>query len=80
MAKKSEESSLTFEEALERLSAVADKLESDDVTLEQSLQYYEEGIRLTNVCLEKLTRAQQRLKELKEQSDELFETIEKLES
>ncbi|NOY06478.1 MAG: exodeoxyribonuclease VII small subunit [Chlorobi bacterium] len=80
MAKKSEKSSLTFEEALERLSAVADKLESDDVTLEQSLQYYEEGITLTNVCLEKLTQAQQRLKELKERSDELFETIEKLES
>ena len=39
-----------FEEALERLEAIVKKLESGDLTLEESLKSFEEGTKLANFC------------------------------
>lgn len=48
---------LKFEEALERLSEINKKLESDGISLEDSVALFKEGIELTKFCQKKLDEA-----------------------
>lgn len=55
---------LPFEEALGRLEAVVQAMESDDLALEALLARYEEGVRLVNVCQTRLAAAEVRIEQL----------------
>jgi len=59
--KKTEKS---FEESYSRLGKILEKLESEDVTLEETIKLYEEGLTLTKFCYEKLNNAELRIKEI----------------
>jgi len=63
-AKKKEGAPATFEEAMRRLEKIVEQLENGDVPLEQAMDLYEEGIAVSKVCAEKLTRAELTLKRL----------------
>lgn len=65
----------TFEEAFQRLSEIVEQLESEKVTLDESLALYEESVELSQFCMKKLTTSQHKLKELKKRSDGVFELI-----
>jgi exodeoxyribonuclease VII small subunit len=52
---------MTFEAALEKLQVSVKKLESGELSLEDSLKLFEEGIRLTRACQEHLQAAEQRV-------------------
>ena len=54
----------TFEEALHRLEGIVEQLEKGDVPLEEALKLYEEGIRLSKSCGERLSQAELSLKRL----------------
>ena len=58
-----------FEEALERLETIASRLEDGDLTLEQSLGLFEEGVRLTRLCASRLDEAQKRIEMLTRSDD-----------
>jgi len=58
----------TFESALQRLAEIADALESDGLELDDSLQLFEEGVRLLRFAETVLTDADQRLKVLLEEA------------
>ena len=60
--KKNEEPS--FEEALAALEAIVDRLEKGELSLEESLKLYEEGIRLSRLCHGKLEEAEGRIEML----------------
>lgn len=51
----------TFEEALDQLEALVTKLEAGDLPLEQALQAFEEGVRLTRLCAARLEEAERRV-------------------
>ncbi|MBZ0178966.1 MAG: exodeoxyribonuclease VII small subunit [Melioribacteraceae bacterium] len=55
----------TFEEALERLEEISEKLESEEVGLNESIQLYEEGILLSEYCYGELKKAEQKITKLK---------------
>ena len=55
---------LSFEAALERLQISVKKLESGELSLEDSLKLFEEGVRLTRMCQEQLQAAEQRVEQL----------------
>lgn len=55
-----------FEQSLEKLETLVEALETGDLTLEQSLKSFEEGIALTRVCQTALTEAEQTVKILTE--------------
>ena len=61
---------LTFEQALERLEAINDRIESGEIGLEASLTEYELGMRLIAHCQSILARADQRVAELTPESDD----------
>lgn len=50
-----------FEAALEQLQQTVKKLESGELSLEQSLQCFEDGVRLSRICQEHLSVAEQRV-------------------
>ena len=64
MAKKSPNQGL--EKSLQGLEAVVEKMESGDLTLEESLKAFEEGVRLTRDCQQALQQAEQKVRILLE--------------
>lgn len=56
---------IDFEHALAELSKIVEQMERGELTLEQSLSYYERGIELTQQCQKALHTAQQRIEILK---------------
>jgi exodeoxyribonuclease VII small subunit len=54
----------TFEVAIEQLQQTVKRLESGELNLEQALQQFEEGVKLTRVCQEHLNVAEQRVEVL----------------
>jgi len=51
-------SELSFEKAMERLEEIVNHLESGDLSLEQALEVYEEGVKLSLYCDTKLNEAE----------------------
>lgn len=52
---------MPFEAALERLQQTVKRLESGELSLEDSLKSFEEGVRLTRHCQDQLKSAEQRI-------------------
>lgn len=53
-----------FEEALQKLEAAVDRLESGELGMDDALEKYEEGITQLRHCQQILKRAEQRVEEL----------------
>jgi len=62
---------LRFEAALSRLEALVEQLDAGDLQLEDSLERFEEGVRLVRHCSERLRSAEVRLQQLRESSEGL---------
>jgi exodeoxyribonuclease VII small subunit len=60
-----------FEEALGRLEDIVKRMEAGDMTLEESLKAFEEGIKLARLCSRKLDEAERRVEILLKQEEEL---------
>ena len=50
-----------FEDALNKLEKIVGKLEEGDISLEESLKLFEEGIRLSRLCNQKLDEAERKV-------------------
>lgn len=62
-----------FEKSLSDLQALVERLESGDLSLEESLATFEQGIALTRECQSALQQAEQRVQVLLEQNGTLTE-------
>ena len=65
-----------FEEALKQLEAIVSRLELGDLPLEEALAIFEEGVRLTKLCSQRLTEAEQRVNILVRGADPLSGELE----
>lgn len=48
---------MSFEEALKRLEEINEKLESEDISIEEAVTVYKEGIEISRFCQQKLDEA-----------------------
>lgn len=55
---------LAFEEALKKLEAIVEAMESQDLPLEALLAKYEDGTRLAKMCQDKLSEADLKIQQL----------------
>lgn len=62
-----------FEQSLNDLQVLVERLESGDLSLEESLATFEQGIALTRECQTALQDAEQRIQVLLEQNGTLIE-------
>jgi exodeoxyribonuclease VII small subunit len=63
-----------FESALKRLEEIVQKLEGGDLSLDESLKLFEEGIELSRLCTKKLTEAEARVEKLIKLGEKEFKT------
>jgi len=54
----------SFEESVTSLEDVVKKLESGDLTLDESLKSFEEGVKLSRLCEQKLDEAKGKIEKL----------------
>lgn len=54
----------TFESSLGELEKIVRKLEDGDLSLEESLKLFEDGVRLSRECQERLNKAERRIEVL----------------
>ena len=63
--------SYPFEASLEKLEKLVEQMEEGDLTLEESLKTFEEGIRLTRECQQALAAAEQKVKLLIQENGQI---------
>ncbi len=62
-----------FEDALEKLSKIVEKLEKGNLPLDDAIKAFEEGVKLCRFCAKKLDEAEQKVALLlKDQKGEFF--------
>lgn len=71
MARK--KAALDFEQSLADLQSLVERLENGELSLEDSLAAFEQGIRLTRDCQSALAQAEQKVQILLERDGELEE-------
>ena len=59
---------LTYEDAFDRLQKITELLENGNVSLDDSIKYYEQGILLKNFCEKKLKNAEMKIKNVLDKS------------
>ncbi|MEZ5450834.1 MAG: exodeoxyribonuclease VII small subunit [Thiolinea sp.] len=60
MAKKATPPQPDFETAMQELEALVQRMESGELSLEDSLREFERGVQLTRICQDALKSAEQR--------------------
>lgn len=66
-----ENEQLSFEEAMIELEKIVEQLEEGDVPLEKAINYYQEGMKLSKVCNDKLTNVQEKMTKIMNEQGEL---------
>jgi exodeoxyribonuclease VII small subunit len=61
-----------FEEAMARLEGLVRKMETGEMTLEESLKAFEEGVRLSRLCAARLDEAERRVELLLRENQQLM--------
>ena len=69
----SEKKELNFEELIEKLEDITNKLEKEQLSLDDSVKLYEEGMRISKECNTKLEDAEKRITVLINDNDEIKE-------
>jgi exodeoxyribonuclease VII small subunit len=60
----SNEQKISFEEAMNKLEQIVDKLEEGDVPLEAAIAFYKEGMELSKLCHDKLKSVEEQLTQI----------------
>jgi len=69
MAKKAEAQKQTFEASLQSLERIVGELERGELPLEKSLELFEQGVKLSRECQERLGEAERRIEVLLQDND-----------
>ena len=69
----SEKKELNFEELIEKLEEITNKLEKEQLSLDDSVKLFEEGMRISKECNTKLEDAEKRITVLINDNDEIKE-------
>lgn len=65
----------TFEQAMEKLEKIVHELEAGELSLDDMVKKFEEGMKLVDFCTKKLNQVEQKLKKLVKTEDG-FEEVE----
>ena len=64
---------LKFEEAMKELENIANDLEKGDLSLEESVAKFEEGMKLTKECSDMIEKAEKKINILLKKDDKIVE-------
>lgn len=66
---------MKFEDALKKLEAIVSDLEDGNLSLDESLKKYEEGIRLSKICSKKLEDTEKKVQILMKKHGKELEAV-----
>lgn len=66
MEQNKKQTNLSFEEAIEQLEDIVGKLENGDVPLENAIELYQQGMKLSQLCSLKLQQVEKKIEMLVE--------------
>lgn len=69
----SEKKELNFEEAMEKLEKISKELEDGKLTLDESVEKFEEGMKLSKACNDILEKAEKKITMLVRDGEDLKE-------
>ena len=64
---------LSFEESLEKLEEIVNKLENGDVHLDDAIEEFKKAMDLVKICNDKLNTAEESIAKIVKDNDELIE-------
>ena len=67
------EENLSFEESLEKLEEIVNKLENGDVPLDEAIDEFNKAMKLVKVCNDKLNAAEESIAKIVQENGELIE-------
>tara|TARA_B100000427_G_scaffold98130_1_gene80743 strand:+ start:895 stop:1116 length:222 start_codon:yes stop_codon:yes gene_type:complete len=62
----------SFEKNLQKLEIIVEKLDSGEIGLEESVQLYEEGMRIKKICDKKLKDIEMQIKKIKIEDNKII--------
>ena len=65
--KTDQETDMQFEEAMKRLEEVVHRLGEGDIALEEAISLYQEGVKLSRICSQKLDAIEAKITQLVEE-------------
>lgn len=71
-----EKSEIDFEESMEKLEKIAKELESDDLSLNDSVKKFEEGMKISQDCKKVLDEAEKKITVLIDDTEKDFDVEE----
>lgn len=71
-----EKSEIDFEESMEKLEKIAKELESDDLSLNDSVKKFEEGMKISQDCKKVLDEAEKKITILIDDTEQDFDVDE----
>lgn len=63
---------MDFEKSEKKLKEIVDKLDGN-VTLKESIELFEDGVRISKECIDALTEARAKITVIRKKMDEIFE-------
>lgn len=73
--KKIKNSERSIEDSIKRLNDIVEKLESGEVSLDDAMKLYEEGMIISKECMEKLSKAELKIKQIRKDINGKFKFI-----
>lgn len=70
MSENESKETLTFESAMERLESIVETLEQGESTLDESIDLYQEGMKLSQFCSDTIEKAELRVERVREETDQ----------
>ena len=61
------EEELSFEEAISQLEEIIENLEDKEISLDEALEEYEQGVRLSKFCSNKLEQAEEKIEIIRDE-------------
>jgi exodeoxyribonuclease VII small subunit len=75
---KGTDENLQFEEAIEKLESIIERIESEQIPLEELLKDYEEGTKLLKLCRDRIDGARQKVDKINKELTNGSVTLESL--
>ena len=69
-----EKKEVPFETALKKLESIVGNLETGEMSLDDALKQYEEGVRMADICSKRLTEAEKKVEVLMKTDSGRFKT------
>lgn len=65
---------VAFETAFKKLESIVENLESGDLSLEEALKIYEEGVKMADICSKRLSEAEKKIEIIMKTNPGKFKT------